>query len=271
MATLRPITFLSDYGHCDEFAGVCRAVIAKIAPGAAIVDLTHGVERSDVRAGAIALANSLPHCAPGIHLAVVDPGVGTERRAVAVRAAAEDRILVGPDNGLLAPALQRLGGAAQAVDASRSSYRLEPVSATFHGRDLFAPVTAALALGAALKDVGEPIEAGSLIRLNLPRARVEGVRVHAAAIHADRFGNVELNLVHDDLAGGSLQLGERLSVICAAGTHAAAFARTFDDVPEGSLLLYEDSAGALALAVNRGSAASLLGLGRDDPVTLQPA
>ena len=146
----RPITFLSDYGADDEFAGVCRAVIARIAPEATVIDLTHGVRRHAVRQGATILANALPFAPPGVHLAVVDPGVGTPRRAVAVRAACEDRLLVGPDNGLLWPAIERLGGAVEAVDVSLSPLRLEPISATFHGRDIFAPVAAHLAQGAPL-------------------------------------------------------------------------------------------------------------------------
>ena len=143
-----PITFLSDYGDEDEFAGVCRAVIAQIAPEAPLIDLTHGIGRQRCRQGALALANALPFCPPGVHLAVVDPGVGADRRPVAVTTMEEGRFLVGPDNGLLAPAIERLGGAARAVDLANSPFRLEPVSATFHGRDLFAPVAAHLALGA---------------------------------------------------------------------------------------------------------------------------
>ncbi len=171
MATPRPITFLSDYGYEDEFAGVCRAVISQIAPGAPLIDLTHGIARQDIRQGAFALANALPSCPPGVHLAVVDPGVGSARRAVAV-AAAEGRFLVGPDNGLLSRALDRLGGALDAVEISRSAFRLEPVSATFHGRDLFAPVAAHLSLGARLDEAGESIDPGSLAALDLPTPRI---------------------------------------------------------------------------------------------------
>src|ERR687891_89181 len=168
----RPITFLSDYGYEDEFAGVCRAVIAGIAPEARVIDLTHAVPRRDVRGGAIALVDSLPYAPAGVHLAVVDPGVGTERRPVAVRVAAEDRVLVGPDNGLLWPAIEEFGGAVETVDVSGSRFRLEPVSATFHGRDLFAPVAAAVALGASLAEAGEAIGPESLTGLVLPPARV---------------------------------------------------------------------------------------------------
>src|SRR5918999_1729963 len=157
MAEGLPITFLSDYGYEDEFAGVCRAVVSQIAPDARLTDLTHGIVRGDVRHGALAL---------------VDPEVGTSRRAVAVTTMDEGRFLVGPDNGLLAPSIERFGGAARAIDLSRSPFRLEPVSATFHGRDLFAPVAAHLAIGARLDEAGEKFDPAELTALELPRPEV---------------------------------------------------------------------------------------------------
>src|SRR3954463_13885332 len=166
----RPITFLSDYGLEDDFVGVCHAVIARIAPDARVVDLTHGLGRHDVRTAAMVLRRSLPFCAPGVHLAVVDPGVGTARRAIARRTTEEDRILIGPDNGLLSLAAQRFGGIAEVVDVTRSPPRLEPVSATFHGRDIFAPVAAHLAAGAPLGDAGDPVDADEIVRLDKPPA-----------------------------------------------------------------------------------------------------
>ena len=152
------ITFLSDYGQCDEFVGVCHAVIARRCPRARIIDLVHGVPRHDIRAGALALRAALPYAPPGVHLAVGDPGVGGERRAVALRVAQDERILVGPDNGLLTVAAEALGGVVEAVDIGDSPECLRPISATFHGRDVFAPVAAALADGVALAALGEPIE-----------------------------------------------------------------------------------------------------------------
>jgi hypothetical protein len=275
MADPRPISFLSDYGYEDEFAGVCRAVIAQIAPGATVIDLTHGIGRQGIRHGALALANAVLFSPPGVHLAVVDPGVGTERRAVAVRAGSagspsDDRLLVGPDNGLLAPALERLGGVTEAVDLGRSPFRLEPVSATFQGRDLFAPVAAHLALGANLSEAGEPIDPGSLVALELPRPRVEADRVVAHALHADRFGNVALDVGPEDLGNGPLAPGSRLEVRAPDGRFEATWARTFADVERGDLLLYEDSTRTLALSVNGGSAAGLLDLDPDDEVDLRP-
>jgi len=264
-----PITFLSDYGYEDEFAGVCRAVVGQIAPDAPLIDLTHGVRRGEVRHGALALANALPFCPPGVHLAVVDPGVGTGRRPVAVTTRDEGRFLVGPDNGLLAPALERFGGAARAIDLSRSPFRLEPVSATFHGRDLFAPVAAHLALGARLDEAGEKFDPAELSALELPTPRIAANGVTAHALFADRFGNVTLDLRAGDL-DGTLQRGGELRVSAPDGSFEARWARTFEEVPRGELLLYEDSAGAMALAVNGGNAAGLLDLGPDDEVELRP-
>jgi S-adenosyl-L-methionine hydrolase (adenosine-forming) len=269
VAQPRPITFLSDYGYEDEFAGVCRAVIAQIVPGAPLIDLTHGIPRQAVRQGAIALANALPSCPPGVHLAVVDPGVGSERRAVAVETG-EGRFLVGPDNGLLSRALDRLGGARDAVELSRSPFRLEPVSATFHGRDLFAPVTAHLSLGARLSEAGEPVDPASLVTLELPDPRIEADQVVATAIHTDGYGNVMLNLDAARLGDGPLRLGDRLEVRAPDGRFEALWARTFADVSAGELLLFEDSSGAMALAVSGGSAAGLLALAPDREVTLRP-
>jgi S-adenosylmethionine hydrolase len=261
------VTFLTDYGQADEFVGVCHAVIARIAPDARVVDLTHGIDRHDVRTAAIILRRALPYCAPGVHLAVVDPEVGAARRAVALRTAEEGRLLVGPDNGLLSLAAQRFGGAVEAVDIGRSPYRLEPVSATFHGRDLFAPVAAHLATGGELATAGEPLAVEELAELEMPMARLEDGDLLAHAIAIDRFGNVTLDVEHPEVAGAGLRLGRPVLV---NGRHAH-YARTFADVPAGELLLYEDAYRALALAVNRGSAAELLGLARDDELRIVSA
>jgi S-adenosyl-L-methionine hydrolase (adenosine-forming) len=269
VATPRPITFLSDYGYEDEFAGVCRAVISQIAPGAPLIDLTHGIARQDIRRGAFALANALPSCPPGVHLAVVDPGVGSARRAVAV-AAAEGRFLVGPDNGLLTRALDRLGGALDAVELSRSPFRLEPVSATFHGRDLFAPVAAHLSLGARLEEAGESIDPDSLVALDLPTPRISGGEIVAHAIHEDGYGNVTLDVDVSMLADAPVRPGEALEVHAPDGRFEAVWARTFADVGPADVLLFEDSSGALALAVSGGSAAGLMDLRPDSEVTLRP-
>lgn len=261
------VTFLSDYGRADDFVGVCHGVIARIAPDARVIDLTHGIPRHDVRSGALTLARALPYVPAGVHLAVVDPEVGAERRAIAVRCVDEDRVLVGPDNGLLMPAAQAFGGPLEAVDIGRSPHRLEPLAATFHGRDIFAPVAANLAAGAPLAGAGDPLAAEELTPLRLPEPVVSDGRIEAHALAVDGFGNVQLDVTHDALAGSGLKLGRAVRV---AGREAH-FARTFADVPPGGLLLYEDAYRFLALAVNRGSAQAELGLRLDDPVLLEPA
>lgn len=261
------VTFLSDYGLDDDFVGVCHGVIARIAPEARVIDLTHGVPRHDVRTGALILARALPYAPAGVHLAVVDPEVGAERRAVAVRCADADRVLVGPDNGLLMPAAEAFGGAVEAFDVGRSPHRLEPLAATFHGRDIFAPVAAHLAAGAPLGGAGDPLPIDELTCLELPRPVLGGGRIEAHALAVDRFGNVQLDVSHEQVAGSGLQLGRAVSVNGAP----AHYARTFADVPAGALLLYEDAYRTLALAVNRGSAQAELGLALDDAVVLEPA
>jgi S-adenosylmethionine hydrolase len=260
------VTFLSDYGLDDEFVGVCHAVIARIAPEARIIDLTHGIPRHDVRSGALALRRALPYAAPGVHLAVVDPEVGAERRSVALRTVEEDRLLVGPDNGLLSLAAARFGGAAEVVEIGRSALRLEPVSATFHGRDIFAPVAAALASGTALADAGDPLDPDELVTLDMPKARVEDGVLVAHALALDRFGNVMLDVEHGELSESGLRLGRPVVV----NDEPAHYASTFADVPAGALLLYEDAYRTLALAVNRGSAAEHLGVRIDDELRIAP-
>jgi S-adenosylmethionine hydrolase len=261
------VTFLSDYGLADDFVGVCHAVIARIAPEARVIDLTHGVPRHDVRTGALTLSRALPYAPAGVHLAVVDPEVGAERRAVAIRCRDEDRILVGPDNGLLMPAADVFGGALQAVDIGRSVHRLEPLAATFHGRDIFAPVAAHLAAGAPFGGAGDPLDIEELTPLTLPSPVVGDGRIEAHALAIDGFGNVQLDVSHAQLAGSGLKMGRAVRV----QGEPAQFARTFADVGPGELLLYEDAYRTLALAVNRGSAAERLGLRPDDSVVLEPA
>ena len=261
------ITFLSDYGRDDDFVGVCHGVIATIAPEARVIDVTHGIDRHDVRTGALVLRRALPYFPAGLHLAVVDPEVGGERRAVAVRTAEDDRVLVGPDNGLLALSVERFGGAVEAIDIAHSRHRLEPSSATFHGRDVFAPVTAYLAAGDPFADAGEPIDPSELSTLHMPTATQANGGLVAHALAFDRFGNVMLDAEHAELVASGLKLGHRVTV----NEELAHYARTFTDVPPGELLLYEDAYRTLALAINRGSAANHLGLELDAEVRIRPA
>jgi S-adenosyl-L-methionine hydrolase (adenosine-forming) len=268
--TSRLITFLSDYGLADEFVGVVHAVIAGACPDARVIDLAHGIPRQDVQAGAIVLARALPYAPAGVHLAVVDPEVGARRRAVALRTVQEDRLLVGPDNGLLLPAADRFGGVLEAVEISASPWRLEPLSATFHGRDLFAPVAARLAAGEPLAEAGAPLEPGELVRIELPSARVEADALVIVATGIDGFGNVTLAGSHADLGRAGLTLGLPVAARTQSRRVLGVVARTFADVRRGNLLVYEDAGGALALAINGGDAAALLGVRSGDEIRLEP-
>jgi S-adenosylmethionine hydrolase len=266
----RPVTFLSDYGLADEFVGVVHAVITRLCPDVRIVDLGHGVPRQDVLAGAMALARALPYAAPGVHLAVVDPEVGARRRAVALRTAEQDRLLVGPDNGLLTLAAERFGGVAQAVEISHSPWRLEPVSATFHGRDVFAPAAARLAAGEPLAGAGAPLDPGELVALERPRAHRDAdgsIVTHVVA--TDGFGNVLLDLEHGQLGAVDwLRLGRAVRLRRGDRVVRAQYARTFADVAPGELLIYEDASRTVAIAVNSGDAAAELALRPGDEVRI---
>lgn len=261
------VTFLSDYGRDDDFVGVCHGVIAQVAPRVRVIDITHGIERHDVRAGALVLRRALEYMPVGVHMAVVDPGVGSPRRAVALRCGGDDRLLVGPDNGLLWLAAQRFGGVAEARDIGRSPLRLQPVSATFHGRDVFAAVAAHLASGTPLARAGDPLDPEALVPLELPRARRTGGGIVAHVLHADRYGNIVVDAGADDLAAAGLRPGDALTV----DGRPARYATTFADVPPGGLLLYADGYRVLSLAVNRGSALAALGVALDDEILLGPA
>jgi S-adenosylmethionine hydrolase len=263
------VTLLTDYGRDDDFVGVCHGVMRSIDPDLRIIDITHGINRYAVREGALVLRNTLPFMPVGVHMAVVDPQVGTERRAVALRTV-DGRILVGPDNGLLSLAWERCGGVKLAVDVTRSPHRLEPVSATFHGRDIFAPVAARLAAGAELADAGDPLDPEALAVAELPVPRFEDGTLVAHALVLDRFGNVGLNVGHEQLAGSGLTLGGALELECGGERYLAKYAQTFADVTAGELLVYEDAYRMLAVAINRGDAASTLGLRPDAEVRLRP-
>jgi S-adenosylmethionine hydrolase len=259
------ITFLSDYGLEDDFVGVCHAVIASVCPEARVIDLAHGVPRHDIRAGALILRGTLGYLPIAVHLAVVDPGVGGERRAVALRLA-DGRVLVGPDNGLLAPAAERGGGVVEAVDIGGSPFALSPVSATFHGRDVFAPVAARLAGGTAVfSEAGDPIDPGGLVALSLPRPRTEGGVLVAHVLYVDHFGNVQL-----DVENPELEVGRTYELSGGGRSERVRYVRTFADAPAGELLLYADAYRWLSVAVNQGDAASRLELALDDELRIAP-
>ncbi len=264
------VSLLTDYGTDGDFVGVCHGVIASIAPQTRVIDITHGIPRGAVRQGALALRNTLPYMPAGVHVAVVDPQVGTGRRAVALRCGG-GQVLVGPDNGLLSLAWESAGGVELAVDVTRSQHRLEPVSATFHGRDVFAPVAAHLAAGAEPADAGEPLDPETLTRVQLPQPWVHHdgtVVAHALAV--DRFGNVALDVSHEALAGTGLTLGGEVEVTVGGEPRLAPYAVTFADVAPGGLIVYEDAYRMLAVAINRGDARTTLGLEPDAEVRLRP-
>jgi S-adenosyl-L-methionine hydrolase (adenosine-forming) len=263
------ITLLTDYGRDDDFVGVCHGVIRRIHPDAQIVDITHGLRRYAVRQGALVLRNTLPYMPVGVHVAIVDPQVGTERRAVALRTG-DGHILVGPDNGVLSLAWERGGGVELAVDVTRSPHRLEPVSATFHGRDIFAPVAAHLAGGAELADAGDPLDPTTLAVVELPKPRIEADTLVAHALVVDRFGNVALDVDHDYTVDTGITLGGTVEIEALGERYLATYAQTFADVRRGELIVYEDAYRTLAVAINRGDAAGTLGLHPDAEVRLRP-
>jgi len=262
------VTLLTDYGRDDDFVGVCHGVIRQIAPATPIVDITHGIDRYAVRQGAIVLRNTLPYMPVGVHVGIVDPQVGAERRGLALRCG-DGRILVGPDNGLLSLAWEACDGVEAAVDIMRSPHRLEPVSATFHGRDVFAPVAAHLAGGSELVDAGDPVEIDSLVTVGVPQPSLQGDTLVAHALVIDRFGNAGLNVGHDELAGTGLKLGEQVEIEASGERYLAKYAQTFADVQPGELIVYEDAYRSLAVAINRGDAGATLGLAPDAEVRLR--
>jgi S-adenosylmethionine hydrolase len=251
------ITFLSDFGLQDDFVGTCHGVIKRIAPEAQIIDITHGIPPQQVLQGALVLANTLPYMPEGVHLAVVDPGVGGQRRALALRSG-DGRLHVGPDNGLLVTAAEQLGGIDAAHELANPDYALDSVSRTFHGRDLFAPAAAHLANGLALERLGPPVDPEALARIDLPTPDVGENRIRATVLYIDRFGNVQLNLTREHLQQAELTPGMRVEVEVGLDRYYAVVARTFADARSGDFILYEDSYRNIALAISGGNVAELL-------------
>lgn len=258
------VTLLSDYGTVDGFVGVVHSVIRQLAPGVGIVDLTHEISPFDVRGGSLVLARAVQYLCPGVIVAVVDPGVGTDRRAVAIEVAGGAAVLVGPDNGLLAAAVSMVGGADRAVVLDDPQFHLPTASTTFDGRDVFAPVAAHLCRGVPLAELGTAVDPAGLRPGLVPLTRLEDGVLHAEVLVVDRFGNVQLNVDPDELDGWpdqiQVQIGERNRV--------ARRVTAFDDVGPGALGLLVDSDGLCALVAERASAAEELGVGPGDEVAL---
>ena len=252
------ITFLTDFGLQDDFVGTCHGVMKRIAPEVEIIDITHGIAPQAVLQGALTLANTLPFMPEGVHLAVVDPGVGGARRALALRDA-QGRLYVGPDNGLLIPAAEKLGGITDAHELANPEYALESVSRTFHGRDLFSPAAAHLALGVPLSELGPPIDPDALARLDIPQPDVGSTRVHSTVISIDRFGNIGLNLDRSHLDEAGVVPGTRVELQAGSERYYAVAARTFADARPGDIILYEDAYRNVAIAISGGNAAEMFG------------
>jgi S-adenosylmethionine hydrolase len=266
------ISFLTDFGGAATAPAVCRGVIWGIAPDARICDITHSVAPFAVRDGAFLLSCTLPYLPIGVHLAVVDPGVGTDRRPIAIRATRGD-VLVGPDNGLLLPAARQLGGVVEVRVLENAALWLPRVSSTFHGRDLFAPVAAHLAAGVAFASVGGEVRPEEIVDLTLPDAAPRDGGLDSAVLFIDRFGNCRLAGVADDLAAiaGALRPGRPIAVFANGHRTVVPWAATFGGVPVGTALIYEDADYAgLAIGVNQGSAAERFGLEIDRPIRLEP-
>jgi S-adenosyl-L-methionine hydrolase (adenosine-forming) len=264
----RPIVFLSDFGYRDEWVGICHAVIDRIAPESHVIDLSHGVPPLDVRAGALLLADCLPYIRhDAIVLAVVDPSVGRQRD-IALRTV-DGRFFVAPDNGLLAPAWRTCEGVAEAVSITSPHVLIEPVSPSFHARDVFAPAAAHLATGGSLEYLGSPIEPGTLVDLHVSEPSVEPGKVSGEVLDVNRFGNVELNVRASHLAAAGLDQAEYVSVDALSGNTVARRVATYADLEEGDWGLIVDPRGRLAvIRGNPANAAAGLGVGSGDLVWL---
>ena len=263
---MRPVCFLTDFGLADDFVGTCKGVMLGVAPGLTIVDLTHEVPGFEVEAGAEILHHATRYMPPQtVYLAVVDPGVGTSRRALALQTG-RDALLVGPDNGLLLPAAESLGGVLEAAVLTNPEYQIQPVSNTFHGRDVFAPAAAYLASGTPLQELGPAVDPSALMRLDKIEApRERGETLEAGIISIDRFGNARLSLLQEE---SGLAYGDVLQVDAGDGHMSVRYVETFGSSNAGELVLVPDSHWRLSLSINRGNASQALGLGVGDRVRL---
>jgi S-adenosylmethionine hydrolase len=271
------VSFLTDFGDRDPSAAICAGVVLSICPDAHVLELTRTIRSFAIRDGAVSLAAAVPYLPVGVHVAVVDPGVGTQRLPIAVRTARGD-VLVGPDNGLLMLAADRLGGAAGAWAITDPAYHLPAVTSSFHGRDIFAPAAAHIATGVPPEKLGPPLAIADLVRLAIPAPEVRDGELASAVVYLDGFGNVKLAGGPDHLFtalgpldGGTLLAVELIDRAGSVRTEVVPWEETFGLVPVGALLLYEDSLGRLCLAENQGDAGRRLGLADDLPVTIRRA
>ncbi|MFP4511870.1 MAG: S-adenosyl-l-methionine hydroxide adenosyltransferase family protein [Acidimicrobiales bacterium] len=260
------ISFLSDYGTVDEFVGVVHSVVRSISPEVRVIDITHQVPPHDVRAGALTLARAAQYLAPGVVVAVVDPGVGTDRRAIAVEVGDGDSVLVGPDNGLLAPAVAMVGGATRAFSLDNPAYHLPAPGATFDGRDVFAPVAAHLCAGVPIHEVGTEVDPNGLRPTMIPVTQLDGDVLSAEALWIDGFGNVQLNVDPDEIA----EFGEVVALDIGGRRRSASRVESYAELRTGEVGLLVDSYGLVAVVANQASAADELGVTSGDEVALSP-
>lgn len=260
------ITFLTDFGLQDDFVGTCHGVIAGIAPDARVIDITHGIPPQAVLQGAVVLRSTMQYMPIGVHLAVVDPDVGGNRHAVAVRTR-DGRTFVGPDNGLLMLAADAVEVEA-AHELADPRYRLPDVSLTFHARDVFAPAAAHLANGVAVSELGPALDPASLVRVGVPDPHVGRTQIGATVLSIDRFGNVATNVRRDDVDALGVGDGDRVEIRLTVDRYYAIVAGTFADAPPGELILFEDSYGFVTLAISRGDAARLTGVSSGDEIRI---
>jgi len=263
------ITFLTDFGLQDDFVGTCHGVIASIAPDVRVIDLTHGIAPQAVLQGALVLRNTTPYVPAGVHLAVVDPGVGGKRRGIAVRTE-DGRTFVGPDNGLLMLAADELG-VEVAHELTDERYRLPNVSRTFHARDIFSPAAAHLAAGVPIENFGPALDPTTLTRVDVPEPVLGRTQLAATVVAVDRFGNVATNLRAEHLQSFGLHDGERVEIRLTFDRYYATIAGTFADAAPGDLILYEDSYAMVTLAISEGDAARLTGVGLGDELRIAGA
>jgi S-adenosyl-L-methionine hydrolase (adenosine-forming) len=260
------VTFLTDFGLQDDFVGTCHGVIARIAPGVRVIDITHGIAPQAVLQGALVLQNTVAYMPAGVHLAVVDPDVGGNRRAVAVRTR-DGRTFVGPDNGILMLAADA-AGVDTAHELTDLRFRLPDVSHTFHARDVFAPAAAHLAAGVDIAELGPSLDPATLVRLAVPEPEVGRSQISATVLVVDRFGNVATNVRRQHVAALGIASGARVEIRLALDRYYAVVADTFADAGAGELLLYEDSYGLMTLAISRGDAAKLTAVGPGDEIRI---
>jgi S-adenosylmethionine hydrolase len=262
-----PISFLSDFGLGDEFVGVVHGVLAKLAPESRVIDVGHGTPRGEIRAAALSLTRAIQYLPEGVALVVVDPGVGSDRKALAVET--EWGYFVGPDNGVLSPAVAMMGGASVMVSIENPEAMIPSPGETFHGRDVFAPAAALLASGeASIEELGPVLGAHSVQPLLLPLPETMGDMVAGEAWWVDHFGNVQTNIGPEDLVDLGLGPGSVVTVKVGASLHSIQWVSSYSDVAPGELLLHVDSAGLIAIAVREGAADEDLNLTEGAPVTL---